>query len=371
LLKYKLATEWIPKQVRALDSELLFLERYLDWLAPGGHLVAIVPDSILTNKGVFEDVRRALFECAEIRSIVSLPAVTFGMAGTMTKTSVLHLTKRSRGSRSACNVFFAVCESVGYEVQTRGAMRIKVARGKNQLPEIFEAREGQRALPSTWVGYLDFTTARWDAVFNAGLSTAVRQRIDGDNGGVVRVRDVADLCGERFNPARLGTDHSFPYIEISDVDGQSYSVRAKQVPCSEAPSRARKRVRAGDVLVSTVRPERRTIGVVPRDLDGAICSTGFAVLRCRDGIQPLVLAHLLRHSFTTEQIVKENSGIAYPAVEESRVMDVVLPIDRAGLRATTTAAERFEKARSSLREAEEAFARGIGEAVNRWMRGAS
>lgn len=154
LLKYQIATEWISKRARALDSELLFLERYLDWLAPGGHLVAIVPDSILTNKGVFEDMRRALFERAEIRSIVSLPAVTFGMAGTTTKMSVLHLTKRLRASRSACNVFFAVCESVGYEVQTRGATRIKVSRGKNQLPEIFEAREGQRTLPFTRVAAL-------------------------------------------------------------------------------------------------------------------------------------------------------------------------------------------------------------------------
>jgi type I restriction enzyme S subunit len=106
--------------------------------------------------------------------------------------------------------------------------------------------------------------------------------------------------------------------------------------------------------------------VVPAELDGAICSTGFAVLRCR-GIQPLVLAHLLRHTFTTEQIVKENSGIAYPAIEEEKILDVVLPIDSSGLQAIFGVAEELDRARTLLREAENAFDHGLSTAVNVWM----
>lgn len=367
LLKYRLATEWTSSRGKGLDSELLFLERYLDWLAPGGHLVAIVPDSVLTNKGVFEDLRRAVFQFAEIKSVVSLPAVTFGVAGTTTKTSVLHLTRRTAPDRSPCVVFFGVCESVGYDIQTRGAMRTKVPKGKNQLPWILDAREGRRALPYTRTGDLEWTDARWDALFHAGLSTRVRQRIESTNGAALRVNRVADLVGERFNPARLGTDRSFPYIEISDVDGETYSVKAKNVQCSDAPSRARKRVKAGDVLVSTVRPERRTIGVVPLDLDGAICSTGFAVLRCRDGVAPLVLACLLRHPFCTEQLVKQNSGIAYPAIEEDRILDVALPVDRDRLGLMLPLAARLEEARVALREAMEVFSNDMADAVNGWM----
>jgi SAM-dependent methyltransferase len=367
LLKYRLLTEWTSSRGRGVDSELLFLERYLDWLAPGGHLVAIVPDSVLTNRGVFEDLRRAMFQLAEIKSVVSLPAVTFGVAGTTTKTSVLHLTRRPTSDRTRCVVFFGVCDSVGYDIQTRGATRTKVPKGKDQLPSILEAREGRGTLPCARMGQLDWPDTRWDAVFHAGLSTAVRQRIESTNGAAVRVTNVAELVGERFNPARLGTDRSFQYIEISDVDGESYSVRAKEVQCSEAPSRARKRVRAGDVLVSTVRPERRTIGVVPPDLDGAICSTGFAVLRCREGVPPLVLASLLRHPFCTEQLVKQNSGIAYPAIEEDRVLDVTLPVERDRLNAMIPLARRFDEARLALREALTAFTDEVVDAVNGWV----
>ena len=41
LVKYRIATHWSRRLPAQLDSELLFMERYLDWLAPGGHLVAI------------------------------------------------------------------------------------------------------------------------------------------------------------------------------------------------------------------------------------------------------------------------------------------------------------------------------------------
>lgn len=366
LHKYRLATEWSSRRPQSVDSELLFLERYLDWLAPSGHLVAVVPDSVLTNKGIFQDLRGEVFQQARVMSVISLPAVTFGVAGTGTKTSVLHLVKRPQRDRTSVSVFFGVCERVGYEVQTRGATRVKISSGVNQLPELLEGFQGRIALPYARLRDLSIDDSRWDAVFHAGISASVEDRIARSHEAIVRVRDIAELSVERLNPARLGAARTFKYIEISDVDGESCSVRAKDVPCADAPSRARKLVRAGDVLVSTVRPERRTIGVVPGELDGAVCSTGFAVLRCH-GVHPLLLAQLLRHEFSTEQIVKENSGIAYPVIEEERVLDVALPIDRVGLEALTGSARTFEKARIQLDQAGIEFDRSLQGTVAAWM----
>ena len=119
LLKYKIATSWSRRFPGRLDSEVLFLERYLDWLAPGGHLVAIVPDSILTNQGVFEDLRRGIADSVDLCSIVSLPTVTFGVAGTNTKTSVLHLRKKDRANGKARRTAFAICQDIGFTVATR------------------------------------------------------------------------------------------------------------------------------------------------------------------------------------------------------------------------------------------------------------
>src|SRR6185312_14493678 len=106
-----------------LTSEILFLERYLTWLRPGGQLVAIVPDSILTNQSAFATLRKRIGEHAVIRAVVSLPAVTFASSGTTTKTSVLHLRKKPIAKASRRKSFVAVCLDVGYSIATRGSLR--------------------------------------------------------------------------------------------------------------------------------------------------------------------------------------------------------------------------------------------------------
>jgi len=148
----------------------------------------------------------------------------------------------------------------------------------------------------------------------------------------------------RLDPKRR-KNPEFTYIEIGDVDGRSGLVGHKHLAAKDAPSRARKLVRAGDVLVSTVRPERGTIGVVPPHLDGAICSTGFAVLRC-EGVHPVALAWLLKGESVRRQMIRHNIGIAYPAIAEETCLALILPVDRGGLDELSKAAEELDRAQS-------------------------
>ena len=63
------------------ESEVLFLERYVDWLMPGGVVASVVPDSILVNRNAFADLRRWLFDRCSVDAVFSLPPVTFGATG--------------------------------------------------------------------------------------------------------------------------------------------------------------------------------------------------------------------------------------------------------------------------------------------------
>src|SRR5438132_1531631 len=69
-----------------------------------------------------------------------------------------------------------------------------------------------------------------------------------------------------------------------------------------------------------------------RPHDGCICTTGRAVLRPKD-IDSTALAYLLQTDFVTEQLLRNNIGIAYPAIDESCLPDVLLPLDRQELAA--------------------------------------
>jgi type I restriction-modification system DNA methylase subunit len=363
LVKYRIAKQWSRRVPARVDSEILFLERYLDWLSPGGDLFAVVPDSILTNKGIFEDLRRGLANEIELLSVVSLPPVTFSAAGTSTKTSVVHVRKRLE-KNSSYETAFALCENIGFTVSTKSSHRTKVVHGDGDLPGILTDIAEHRA--SERVRWIHNATERerWDAQHHASLTTEIELRLSKDRDEDVYVRDVAELVDERADPRRWDSQH-FDYIEISDIDTQSSVVYSNSVETTSTPSRARKLVKSDDVLVSTVRPERGAVGVVSAYQDGSICTTGLAVLRPK-AIHPILLAYLLKTPFVIAQLMRNNIGIAYPAISEACLLDVLLPIgwdDIKRLRATASSIVAVEH---QLHEMRQSFRRSLESSYSDW-----
>lgn len=363
---YRVAHGWSERPLRKVDSEVLFMERYFDWLRPGGHLVTVVPDSILTNRGVFQDLRRGLADMIDLRSVVSLPPVTFGAAGTTTKTSIIHCVKKPNDVVRNRSTYFAICRSVGYDVATRGANKIKVTKGSSDLPAILSDVKATSEGPSFGRVVSDVELHdRWDATFHASLPVEMQERLEQATADDLWLSDLADLVNERTNPAKFVSE-TFDYIEISNVSPNSFTVKAKEVPITEAPSRARKLVRSGDVLVSTVRPERRTIGIVRDSNDGAVCTTGFAVLRPK-AVDSYTLAKLLGSDFVTAQLLRYNIGIAYPAIEETCLSDVLLPIRKSMLSTLQPGGKDIIRLEAELEEQRDQFARTLDDAVASWL----
>jgi len=206
---------------------------------------------------------------------------------------------------------------------------------------------------------------RWDATYHASLPDYVYHRITCSK-NAIKLADIAIIVNARADPRR--SDGTFRYIEISDVDSTSGMVSSKVVDCAEAPSRARKLVRYGDVLASTVRPEQKKVGIVTNALDdNAICTTGFAVIR-PFRIQPYLLFQLLRTEFVTAQLMRNNIGVAYPTVEESCFSEIVLPITISQIESLNTKAEQIVKMQIELSCEQENFVAGMDKEVDEWIK---
>ena len=278
---------------------------------------------------------------------------------------MLHLRKKERGNGKALRTAFAICQDIGFTVATRANQRTKAVHGTGDLPAILEEIRTAPGKPKV-VKWLENATAleRWDAQHHASLSTEIEQRLSRRNESDLRVSDVAELVDERADPRRWGTKE-FNYIEISDIDSQTCVVYSNSVDVTATPSRARKVVRAGDVLVSTVRPERGTVGVVGPHQDSSICTTGLAVLRPTK-IVPLTLAHLLKTEFVITQLMRNNVGIAYPAINESCLLDVLLPIRRADLARLEQQAREISASEERLHQIRSQFIATIDDAGAAW-----
>ncbi len=141
------------------------------------------------------------------------------------------------------------------------------------------------------------------------------------------------LCviGDVLNPVEKTGKHEKDrmiwYIDISSIDNKSNRIQVpKRMNLADAPSRARQKVRTGDVLFSTVRPYLRNIARVEQPLDGEIASTGFAVLRGAEGIEPGFLFYkCISHDFVAA-LTGDQYGVSYPAVKEDQVKEQQLEL---------------------------------------------
>jgi type I restriction enzyme S subunit len=124
------------------------------------------------------------------------------------------------------------------------------------------------------------------------------------------------------------------YIEIGDVSLEQGITGYTPVAFSEAPSRARRLVRNGDVLISTVRTYLKAVGQV-REIqseDSIVASTGFAVLR-PNRIEPRFLKYAVSSDSFIQNIQAYSTGISYPAINASQLVKFKIPVPPIALQA--------------------------------------
>jgi len=121
---------------------------------------------------------------------------------------------------------------------------------------------------------------------------------------------------------------SFRYLDISSIDRLTKTIsEAPEIDGLAAPSRARKVIRGGDVLVSTVRPNLNAVAIVPEHLDGEIASTGFSVLRPKcDRLAGRYLYYYCCTPAFVADLTATVRGAQYPAVSDEDVKDVAIPL---------------------------------------------
>ena len=131
---------------------------------------------------------------------------------------------------------------------------------------------------------------------------------------------------ETINPLQL-PQMEFDYIDVSSVSNATFQIEATQrLKGKDAPSRARKLVRANDVLFATIRPTLQRIAVVPEHLDKQVCSTGYFVLRPKPEIDHRFVFYSLFTENFMGQMESLQKGASYPAVTDGEVKAQLIPV---------------------------------------------
>lgn len=117
------------------------------------------------------------------------------------------------------------------------------------------------------------------------------------------------------------------YIDIAAIDRTWKTITGgRTITADDAPSRAQQIVLAGDVLVSTVRPNLNAVASVPPEYDQAVASSGFTVLRPQpERLDSRYLFHWVRTSTFICEMTRLANGASYPAVSDDIVKDSLIP----------------------------------------------
>lgn len=116
------------KKTKSAESHILFLERCLEFLVPGGRLGIVFPDGILANTSA-SYVRNWIPKYGKIIGVVSLPEETFAPFGANVKTSVVFLKKWKHGEKTGSHdVYMSRIDNIGYEASGRSRTGCEVEK---------------------------------------------------------------------------------------------------------------------------------------------------------------------------------------------------------------------------------------------------
>lgn len=137
---------------------------------------------------------------------------------------------------------------------------------------------------------------------------------------------LSEICKPKItkNPKNNGPGE-FIYLDIESIDNEIQTiVNPRRLNNKKAPSRAKRLVNSGDVIISLVRPYLKNIALIPEDLDNSIASTAFYPLKPERGIDSHYLFHTVCRQSFIDSIV--TYGDSPPSARDGEFIKIQIPL---------------------------------------------
>lgn len=136
-----------------------------------------------------------------------------------------------------------------------------------------------------------------------------------------RLKNVASHNDEALDE-RTDPDLEIEYVDISSVSLVNGIEKTEAMPFEKSPSRARRKVKDGDIIVSTVRTYLKAIAPIFEPPKNMVVSTGFAVIRPKENLFSGFAGYLLQSNGFVGDVVANSVGVSYPAINASDLVRI-------------------------------------------------
>jgi type I restriction-modification system DNA methylase subunit len=341
---------------QSVNSELLFIDRNLSLLRDGGRLLIIVPDSVISARGLPALLRQQLRSVATVRAVIELPSVTFAQAGTRTKTCIFYLIK---GKHHTQTVFVARSEGLGFEVSSRKGVQVKIQRGSNDLPAILNAYKlaAQQTTSRTRViiekpssvnvAYAEFINGSWTPNhYSASRLNSVMELENLPETRAIPLYNLVEFQSDK-RASEPYTEDSY-FISVLHIIGDGMlDIRGVKTHRPKTPGI---RVNPGEVIFSRINPRIPRAFVIPDFGRKILCSSEFEVMSAKPGIDPYLVTFLLLSNSVHEQVRSLTSGTSasHNRIKTSDLANILLPVPIPGTNYETRLSAVIDKYRKTI-----------------------
>ena len=352
-----------------VERDVLFIERCVELLRPGGRLGIILPHNKFAGSA-FKAVRERVFDQARILGVVGLGRNTF-LPHTHQKASVLFVKRRMKGEQKNRDeqVFFAISEKDGKDSKGRfllrkgslpsGSIWDSVDHDLEKIVDVFHKFIVQDFKPR-WSGAQTLWNTKKVRELGQELVLAP-ERYDPRRLSLATARDevgladVAEILRVTVDPKVTEEGLHFLVLDTSDAQEGVIVCRKNAVSLMDVGS-TKKFVERGCVIISRLRPYLRQVALVDGEVPGwnrnirLLCSTEFFVLRSVDSRSISFLVPFLLSGPVQTVLAASQEGGHHPRFDQNALLD--LPVPRALIERRDEDSAEVEKAVAMFRQYE-------------------
>lgn len=316
---------------------VLFIEKCLQILKPGGKLAIILEESILNNS-TNEDVRKYLTLNSEIEAIISLPDTAFMPYATV-KTSIVIASKREKNNRSKDNILMCNLESIGYapngdpiySEERDEAGKLKLQTDLPEALEVFRefSRTGKIKHPSEkyFISHVSRNeiSERLDTLFHHPSKQIAQDLLKKTKYPLSRIGELVTIINKMVVPQHEMPDEIVRYIGLANISSFDGTYYISEV-LGEKIKSAVKMFEPNSIIYSKMRPELRKVVYIPQSEEAGFASSECFVFKAKSRILPDYLALVLRSDLVFGQIIFQVTGLGRPRIGKEELLGVKIPV---------------------------------------------
>jgi type I restriction enzyme M protein len=298
-------------------SEILFIERSLDFVKDGGKIGIVLPDGILTNPSLNERlVRELIIRKSKILAIISIPEFAFKPSGKGgAKTSLVFLQKFSEEEIKKINqndyeILMGIANHIGFD--SVGNPDI------NDLPNILNGKH--KLIKKVKFSSLDMNNLSPYAYIDIIRKSNFKY--------LINLTDILEIRKEEIRPSDH-PDTIFKLPAISKDGSIKLRITKGEMYGKDIKYKSMFIAHTGDIILSRINPADGYVAILPPELDGTIFSQEFHILKLKNNkFNPVYVWHVLRSEFVKQQLRGLLTGGSRLRLPEENLSKIKIPIDQ-------------------------------------------